>query len=173
MRSHSTIRTAALAAVLAIALHAAPGEAATRYIGVSGMSSGPGTSDITIESFDIKGPGGESPLPRTLNFFSSIPIPGGSSPPNTAAILVDSLNAMLPGDYTVGTVSGHPHIVEINRNTGFFSLMISENVPGQTIEEIFTVPVLGGPPLVWLGVLLSVAAVIAMVRRRRWRHSST
>lgn len=146
---------------------AGPAEAAlTRYIRVTGTSSGPGVCSIIIESFGLlKGGGMQTAAPQAFNI--NVNIPASSSAANTAALIRNDVDAALPADYLVTVVPSQNH-VRIERTDGTFTMSLSENVPGQEIaEHVAKAPALGAREMVALLVLLSLAGAFVLGKQRR------
>jgi hypothetical protein len=170
--SAATFGPLVAAALLAVGLafHSAPASAAlTRSLQAYGTSSGPGTCSITIESFGFDpeqaargGSSIESP------FIINVSIPTHSSASNSASLIRNDVDAVLPADYVVTIHPSYPSVVVINRTTGTFTMSISENVPGQEYAEVNTpVPMLDPAGLVMIAIVLAVAAAWWVGRRRR------
>ena len=139
--------------------------AATRFIRATGTSTGPGICSIIIESFGLLKGGQTIMAPFTIN----VSIPTSSTAINSAMLIRNDVDAALPSDYVVTIVSGQP-IVQIDRSAGTFTMSVTENVPGQVIEEPTGgggLPAMGAHDLPVLFVLLSAAGAIAVAVRRR------
>jgi hypothetical protein len=158
------------ASILLLGLIAAatPGSAAqTSYVTSKLSSTGSGTCSITIESFGLLA--AESPrTPSVQAFVINVPIPAASSPANSAALIRNALDSGLPPDYFVFVPAGAPHLVQVFRDTGTFTLGVVEDVPTQIIEPyVVPVPLLGGGATILIALLL--LATGAWVARSRSR----
>jgi hypothetical protein len=160
MKKLSGIWPALVVAILAASPHAALA-AFNRSIYVSGTSSGPGTCSITIEPFGARG-GIQPSSVQTFNI--NVPIPNASSASNSATLIRNDVDTALPAEYTVTIPAGHPTFVDISRASGTFTMTISENVEGQTIQEGSPAPGLEWPAMLLLALGLLVTGAM-WVRR--------
>ena len=145
--------------------------ASTRYIGVKGTSTGPGTATIDIESFGSE----PSDVSRLLPSYSAhLTIGAGSTQSQTAFKLRDTLDAVLPADYVV--VLATPTVVRLTRTTtpgAFVITSIVENIPNQTIEERGGLPALDARGWAALATLMLVSGAWVVRRRLALRHGGS
>lgn len=144
--------------------------AQTSYLDVTGPATGPGTCNITIESFgtlltgDKKGIDTKDTTPPI--YHANCPIPGGSSPASTAMQLTACIDAVLPAEYTVTYVA--PTRVQIFRNVGTFTIQVDEDIPTQQVTVV-TAGVPGSDTGRLMATALGVflAGTVFLLRRRR------
>lgn len=159
------------ALLLASTLAAAPAFAAlSRGVRVTASATGNGTVDITIESFakpGVKDPGTKG----TSNAATliSVPISNGSTANQTAILIYKALEAGLDASYnSYIAIPGDPTTINIDRNTGTFTMSIVETVPTQVIVEVAPAAV---PSLTEWGMILLCASLalggVLLLRRRR------
>ncbi len=154
---------ALLVGLAVLALHTSRSDAASRYVGSSGTSSGSGGCSITIESFDPNGEPGIHPM-----VVIPVAIPNASTPANSASLIRAALAAGLSPDFEATLPSGLPGVVRINHKAGGFSMAISEDVPGQTIQEVsLNVPASNPVGIYLLGLLLAAGGLFALLWRRK------
>lgn len=144
--------------------------ALSRGIRVTGSASSSGTVDITIESFskpDFKDPAAKGSSGAAA--LISVPIPSGSTANQSAVLIYKAIEAGLDASYaSYLAVPGDPATVNIDRNTGTFTMAIVETVGGQTVVEVAPVPIptLSEWGLILLCASLAVGGVILLRRRR-------
>jgi len=153
---------ALLTGLAVLAVQASRSDAASRYVGASGTSSGSGGCSITIESFDPNGAPGIRPM-----VVINVAIPNASTAANSAALIRADLAAGLGPDYEATLPAGMPGVVKINHKAGVFSMSISETVPGQVIQEVsLNLPMARPVGVYALGLLLMVGGLVALMRRK-------
>jgi hypothetical protein len=138
-----------------------------RYIQTAGTSTGTGTCSITIESFGSIGFRAQSTLSTIIN----VPIPASSTAQNSSILIRNALNAGLTADYSASIVGPNGDFVKLFRNTGTFTMSISENVPVQNMFEVTSVPVPALGPWGALILALGLVAIAAHALTRRRRSS--
>lgn len=157
--------------VLAVMVGVEPALAAlSRAARVTGTATGSGTVDITIESFskpDLKDPTAKSSAQAAV--IISVNIPSGATATQSAVLIYKELESGLDASYnSYLAIPGDPATINVDRNTGTFTMSIVESVPGQTVVEVAPVAI---PTLTEWGMILLCAALatggILMLRRRR------
>ena len=144
--------------ILLVAAIPAPSQAISRSIQTNGISTGPGSHSI---GFPPDGPA-QALLPT---FNISVTVPTGSTPTQTNAKIRDSCDVVLPPEYIVTKTQSN--VVTINRTVGTFSMTLGGSVPGQTITEVPTVPMLGPGGATALAALLMASGAFLFGRRKR------
>jgi hypothetical protein len=171
MKGRSTPWSTVLLAVLLSGLCPPGARADTRYIQTSGTATGDGKKTITIETVSLAT--GSAPIRRAMSLYAvDVTISNGSSASATTIKIRDSLDVALPPEFIVSILPSN--VVGIDRTLGAFTMSLSGNVPGQTIQEISSPPHTFGMPMIgggWgpmlLGLCLLTAGATYVGRRRR------
>jgi hypothetical protein len=107
----------------------------------------------------------------TLSTIINVPIPASSTAQNSSILIRNALNAGLTADYSASIVGPNGDFVKLFRNTGTFTMSISENVPVQNMFEVTSVPVPALGPWGALILALGLVAIAAHALTRRRRSS--
>jgi hypothetical protein len=158
--------------ILGVALMVTPSLAAAASavtVRTTGISTGPGVCNITIESFGTLLTGdrrGVGTLGTTAPVYNiNCPVPNGQNAATTANQLAACIDAVLPADYVVAFAPAAD--VTINRTTGTFTISISEDIPTQQIAVVNNVPGADTLRVIVAALALYLAGGVFILRRRR------
>lgn len=138
-------------ALLLVVGMASAAQAQVRTITVTGTSSLPGTTDITIEDFDKPGrrDGRLLATGPLSTHVVSVPVSAGWDCVQTTLAIHKALTAALVPPYTVTIAPTNACQIYIERNAGgnVWSIIVIDDVPGQSVVvEEGAVPVV---PATW------------------------